>query len=125
MSSTENRSIPRLVTNLPAPEKEAVLQFTKQIIANQGDLIQSISLYGTGRKDRRGFEEVELLVVTHGEQDTIEDEVLDTVADVVVNTGVYLTVRCFSAEEYLSYNQLDLPLINAIRKSEVSLFQAR
>lgn len=124
MTSTENK-IPRLVTNLPAPEKEAVLQFTKQILANHGDLIDSISLYGSGRKDRRGFEEVEILLLTRGAQETIEDEVLDTVADVVVNTGVYLTVRCFSNDEYTSYCELELPFISQIRTSEVELFRAR
>jgi len=118
-------TLPRLVTNLHSLEKKAVLQFTKQAIADYGDTIEHISLYSAGRRNSRGFEEVEILILTTEDDDQFEDRILDVVADVVVDTGVYLTVRTFSREAFESFSAMKLPIVSQIRDTAVALFDAR
>lgn len=105
-------------------EQKAVLAFTELAVTKQGAHISSISLYGTGQRTSRGYEDIEILVLTPKEDSRVEDILLDTIAEIVVDTGVYLTVKCFSQAQFKAFTRAGVPMMRRIMDNRISLFES-
>ncbi|MBI4860023.1 MAG: hypothetical protein HY815_07130 [Candidatus Riflebacteria bacterium] len=81
------RPVPRLVSSLHPMEQKALLAFTEQAVSQYGARVASISLYGTGQRTSRGYEDIEILVLTPREDEALEDQLPDIVAEIVVDTA--------------------------------------
>ena len=124
ISTPAPTSIPRLIRDLHPMEQKAILAFTEQAVTQFGARLASISLYGTGQKTSKGFEDIEILVLTPAEDPTVEDAMLDTVAEIVVDTGVYLTVKCFSQAQFKAFTRAGVPMMRRIIQNRIALFEA-
>lgn len=105
-------------------EQKAILAFTRHTVSRHGSRVASISLYGTGDKTARGFEDIEILVLTPKEDPHLEDDLLDVVAEIVVETGVYLTVKCLSQAQLRAFKRAGIPMIQRILANQVALFES-
>lgn len=114
--------VPRIISVLGPSERTAVVEFTKLALERHPSAIKSISLYAAGAA--LGPEDVEVLVLTTGNADEFEESVLDLVAEIVVTTGVYLTVKCLEARQFKAYQRAGLPLVRQIEASLVALYGA-
>jgi hypothetical protein len=121
---TSARQMPRLITSMHPMEQKAILAFTEQAVMHHGSRISSISLYGTGQRTSRGFEDIEILVLTPKEDGDLEDALLDTIAEIVVETGVYLTVKCFSQAQFKAFSRAGVPMMRRIMDNRISLFES-
>jgi hypothetical protein len=105
-------------------EQKAILAFTEQAVMQFGSRIASISLYGTGQRTSRGYEDIEILVLTPRDDTGLEDSLLDTIAEIVVDTGVYLTVKCFSQAQFRAFSRAGVPMVRRILENRIALFES-
>lgn len=105
-------------------EQKAILTFTEMAVTKHGASISSISLYGTGQRTSRGYEDIEILVLTPKENHKLEDDLLDTIAEIVVDTGVYLTVKTFSQAQFKAFTRAGVPMMRRIMDNRISLFES-
>ena len=105
-------------------EQKAILTFTELAVTRHGAGISSISLYGTGQRTSRGYEDIEILVLTPKDDAKVEDALLDTIAEIVVDTGVYLTVKCFSQAQFKAFTKAGVPMMRRIMDNRISLFES-
>ena len=118
------KPLPRLITSLHPMEQKAILAFTELAVTKHGARISSISLYGTGQRTSRGYEDIEILVLTPKEDAKVEDALLDCIAEIVVDTGVYLTVKCFSQAQFKAFSRAGVPMMRRIMDNRISLFES-
>jgi hypothetical protein len=123
-ASKPANTVPRLIGHLHPLEQKAILSFTEQTVRRFGNRVSSISLYGTGQKTARGFEDIEILVLTSTDDEAFEDDVLDTVAEIVVETGVYLTVKTFSQAQFKAFNKAGVAMVKRIKQNQIALFES-
>ena len=118
------RPMPRLVSSLHPMEQKAVLTFTEQLVRDHSPRVATISLYSTGQRTSRGFEDIEILVLTPKDDGMLENAILDLIAEIVVDTGVYLTVKCLSRKQFQAFKRAGLPFIKQVMARQIALFQA-
>lgn len=108
----------RLIEQLSAPQRRAVLEFLKRAVTEVGVDLVTVSVV-----TRSSGQDLEMIVLTRREDPTIEGRLLEIVVDVTVDTGVFLSVKSFGCEQFETYGRLKLPAIERIRAGGVPLYQ--
>ena len=70
---------------------------------------------------QRGPEDGEALLLLSGVR---QDLAMDLVLDILLDTGIYLTVKTFSRSRYEVFRKAELPMIQNMEASRVSLWKA-
>ena len=112
------------LTQLSSIEHEAVESFSRSIVARFGSRIATISAHGTRGAGFRQSREINLLVLLKRSSESLESSILEEALLQLVETGVYLTVRCFSRKQYDTFRKMELPMIEELQRDAISLWAA-
>ena len=90
-----------------------------------GDLVDSISLYGSiARGTRAEDSDVDVAMLLHaGATKAMRDQMLDLVVDLELECGRVLSVLCIDYDKFAEWKDI-LPFYKNIRKDGVVLWQA-
>lgn len=105
-------------------EKQAVTAFITQLTRSHGGSLVGVDLCGLDSAAFEDGREIQVLVLTRREDGVLEDQAMDLVLDVLLDTGIYLTVKTFSRSRYETFRKARIPMIQAMEKSRVSLWKA-
>ena len=111
-------------TPLTKLEREAVGQFAATLTAESGARIHQLDLFGLDAEDFRENREIQLLVLTNREDSGLEDRSMDLVLDVLLETGIYLTVKTFSKSRYNAFRKAKIPMIERMEEDRIQLWKA-
>lgn len=81
--------------------REIAEGFARHVKAKYGDRIERIVLFGSvARGDYREDSDVDLVVITPGDWFTLQGEVAGDAVDWLLRTGVYLSAKVFSSQDF-------------------------
>ncbi|OGL64433.1 hypothetical protein A3B21_05080 [Candidatus Uhrbacteria bacterium RIFCSPLOWO2_01_FULL_47_24] len=88
-------------STLKSKEQKAVATFTRLLREALRDNLIEVKLFGSRvRGAARHDSDIDILVVVHQWNTTIDDTIYDLVAHTLEKLGVYLSVKVFPQEEY-------------------------
>ena len=112
------------LTGLSRPERAAVERLTKTLSEKFAQRIHSITMFGLSDRPYTPDREIQLLVLLHDEDQELEEKVTDEVLDLLLDTGVYLSVKCFTLCQYNAFERMQLPFVDAVRADPIPLWKA-
>lgn len=105
-------------------EKEAVEAFVNRLTKSHGPRLADVDLCGHEDPSFEQSRDVQILVLTHKEDGELEDLAMDLVLDILLDTGIYLTVKTFSRARYETFRQAQIPMIQSIEADRLALWKA-
>lgn len=105
-------------------EKEAVKAFTQRVVQEYGGRLVSVDLCGHDDPTFEETRDIQLLVLTRREDGELEDLAMDMVLDILLDTGIYLTVKTFSRARYETFRKAEIPMIRKLEADRISLWIA-
>ena len=82
-------------------KQEALKQFVEKIKNKYGDKIEKIILFGSyARGEATKESDIDVLVLTHGDRFEMQKNVSGIAVDILLKTGVYISAKSVSTEEY-------------------------
>jgi hypothetical protein len=105
-------------------EREAVQAFTNRIVKEYGGRLVSVDLCGHEDPSFEETRDIQLLVLTRREDGELEDLAMDMVLDILLDTGIYLTVKTFSRARFETFRKAEIPMIRKLDSDRVSLWIA-
>lgn len=107
---------------LTAIEQKALREFKRKIKLELGDQVLDVKLFGSkARGDFKENSDIDILVLLKKDSKKEIDAIFDVVTEIVLSTGVYLSVKYFSIEEYNYLNSIPTVFMKNFRKDAVSL----
>lgn len=105
-------------------EKDAVETLVARLSGEYGGRLKGIDLCGHDDPTFEQTREVQVLVLTSREDGELEDMAMDMVLDILLDSGIYLTVKTFSKARYETFRKAQIPMIQAMEASRVELWKA-
>ena len=112
------------LTGLSRPERQAVESLTETLSKKFSHRLLSISLFGLTERSFVDEREIQLLVLLNVDDSEMEAQVTDEVLDLLLDTGIYLSVKCFTQRQYHAFEQMKLPFVDVVRADQISLWKA-
>lgn len=112
------------LTGLSRPERQAVERITETLTDKFSHRLLSISLFGLTEASFAHEREIQLLVLLDLDDGDVEAQVTDDVLDLLLDTGIYLSVKVFTQRQYRAFEQMKLPFVDVVRADQISLWRA-
>lgn len=112
------------LTGLSRPERQAVERLTQTLSEQFSHRIISVSLFGLTEASFVNEREIQMLVLMDGDDGEVEAQVTDHVLDLLLDTGIYLSVKIFTQRQYRAFEQMRLPFVDVVRADQISLWRA-
>ena len=88
--------------------RKAVDEFVKKAMDNYADKIDSIILFGSvARGEAKRNSDVDILVITNGDSFEMQRLISGIVVEILLETGIYVSVKVLSKEEYELLRDID------------------
>ena len=82
-------------------KREILERFVRELRDRYGDRIERIILFGSvARGEDRKDSDIDVLVITNDDSFRMQREISDVVLDILLDTGVYVSVKVLSLDEY-------------------------
>ncbi len=111
-------------TPLTRIEKQAVMAFTEALTREFGARIAEVDMHGVDEGTFRDNRDIQVLVLTNREDGELEDRAMDMVLDVLLETGIYLTVRTFAKARFQAFKRARIPAIQKMDEERLTLWKA-
>lgn len=105
-------------------EKQAVVSFVETLVQQHGATVQQVDLFGLESQGFRDTRDIQVLVLTNREDSHFEDRTMDLVLDVLLETGIYLSVKTFSKRRFQSFRKARIPMIQQMDQDRYPLWEA-
>ncbi len=80
---------------------EALDLFVKDLKKRYGEKVKKIILFGSAaRGEFKEGSDIDVLIVVDGDSFKMQKEISDIVLDVLLKTGIYISAKVLSSEEY-------------------------
>ncbi len=112
------------LSQLSSVEREAVEAFSASLVDRFGGKVTSISLHGTRSQLFQQSRELNLLILLRKEDADLEAGIEELALDQLVDTGVYLTLRCFDRAQFETFKEMELPMILSLEADKLQLWAA-
>ena len=81
--------------------KEVLRLFVKMLKGKYGDKIDRIILFGSvARGEDRETSDIDVLIVSNFDSFKMQKQISDIVVEILLSTGVYVSAKVLSSEEY-------------------------
>ncbi len=82
-------------------KQEALKQFVEKVKNKYDDKIERIILFGSyARGEDKEESDIDVLVLTHGDRFEMQKNISGIAVDILLKTGVYISAKSVSTEEY-------------------------
>ena len=89
------------MTEILKSKKEILELFVKALKERYSDKIDRIILFGSvARGEDKEYSDIDVLLITNDDSFKMQRLVSDIVVDILLRTGVYVSVKVLSSEEY-------------------------
>ncbi len=105
-------------------EKQAVETLCTRPTKEYSGRLHGINLCGHDDPTFETSRDVQVLVLTQREDGEIEDLAMDMVLDILLDTGIYLTVKTFSKARFDTFRKAKIPMIQSLETGRVQLWKA-
>jgi len=108
--------------NIPPQERVILFQFKKSLKKSLGDNLVSIQLFGSkARGDYGKDSDIDILLVIKKRDYRIEELIYNTVVDLMLKNGLYLSVKIFGSEEFEKLNKIPTVFMQKVRQEAIKL----
>lgn len=109
---------------LSTVEKKAVEAFCSMLQDLVPGEVETLGLWGL-RGDRfKSSRDINILVLLKREAPELEEKVLELGLEVLLDLGVYLSLKCFHKAQYETFKALELPMIEDMQEDMICLWAA-
>ena len=102
--------------------RKAVDKFVKISVDKYGDKLEEIILFGSVARDEANEgSDVDILVITKGNSFKMQKLLSETVIDVLLTTGIYLSLKVLSSEEYHHLKKINSSFYRNVSREGISI----
>ena len=107
---------------LTKTEKRALQEFKRKITQKLAGEILELKLFGSkARGDYKKTSDIDVFIVLKEARKRQSDIIYDTVTQIAIDYGVYLSVKIFSLKEFQYFSSIPTIFMETISKESISL----
>lgn len=108
--------------NIPFREKQVIFAFKKTLEKSLGPNLISLRLFGSKARGSYGKDsDIDLLLIIKEKNRQVEKIVYNTVTDLMLESGVYLSVKIFDSKEFQKLNKIPTVFMQKVKQEAVKI----
>ncbi|AEA46564.1 nucleotidyltransferase domain-containing protein [Archaeoglobus veneficus] len=99
--------------------QKAIDEFVRRV-RKYGDKIESIILFGSvARGEAREDSDIDILIISKGDSFDMQKRISEVVVEILLNTGIYISAKVISTEEYNLMRNINSSFFRNISKEGI------
>lgn len=108
--------------NIPFREKQVIFAFKKTLEKSLGQNLISLQLFGSKARGNYGKDsDIDLLLILKEKNPRVEEIVYNTVTDLMLKSGVYLSVKIFDSKQFQKLNKIPTVFMQKVKQEAVKI----
>lgn len=107
---------------ISAKEQKVLSQFKQLIVRSLENNLVSLQLFGSkARGDYNDNSDTDILLIVRKKEPKVEEIVYEIVIDLMLNSGIYLSVKIFDSAEFEKLNRIPTVFMQKVKQEAIKL----